>query len=321
METAASRRGFILGAMAAGSSVLACGQTPPGGGSQRASGASGYSLDSKGLLRIAVPGLKESVRFIFASDTHLALADGRDAQYAGNYARMAKYPGSPKAFSQTLSKAKELDADLVALTGDIISFPTLANVEYVAGELRKCGVPWIYTAGNHDWHFEGDAGSDASQRDAWMEKRLGPLYPDGVNPLMYSMLVKGVRFVAIDNSIYHITAAQLAFWREEAAKGDPVVLLMHIPFWTEGFGLYTCANPEWGAATDAIWQIERREKWAARQSEESFALRREVLSAPNLVAVLTGHIHRGLSASERGKYMFSVPQNNKGAFWETTLMP
>lgn len=267
-----------------------------------------------------VPELKECVRVCFASDTHLALHDERDDAYAGNYARMAQCGGDPAAFSKMLSTASAEKADLVALTGDTVSFPTLANVEFVAGELGKCGLDWIYTAGNHDWHFEGDSGSDAEQRARWIERRLLPLYPGKVDPLMYSKVVKGVRFVAIDNSIYHITEAQLAFWRSEAAKGDPTVLLMHIPLWTEGLDtIFTCGNPKWGAATDPYWQIERRERWAERQCDATFAFRDEVLSTPNLVAVLTGHEHRHLCSCSCGKHLFAIPANFKGYHWDVCI--
>ena len=311
------RRGFLQALNAAGAlSVATAGMS---GCMAPCRGASGYSLDNRGKLRISVPGLKDEVRVFWASDTHLGLHDARDDEHAGQYARMAQWPGSTDGFTAFLSKAAKAKADLVALTGDIISFPTLANVEFVASALEKCGVDWMYTAGNHDWHFEGDGGSDAEQREAWTKKRLMRLYPAGAEPLMYSKVVKGVRFVAIDNSIYHITEAQLSFWRSEVAKGDPVVLMMHIPLWVEGFDVDTCGNPKWGAATDDIWQIERREKWADRQSPESFAFREDVLSASNLAAVFTGHIHRGLTAVERGKLLFSIPYNAKGLFWDVRI--
>ena len=281
-----------------------------------------YALDGKGRLALIVPGLKEDVSVCFASDTHLALHDERDNAYAGNYARMAKWPGDPTAFSKMLSKAAADKVDLVALTGDTISFPTLANVEFVAGELEKCGLDWIYTAGNHDWHFEGDAGSDDEQRARWIGKRLMPLYRREVDPLMHSRVVRGVRFVAIDNSTYNISAAQLAFWRSEVAKGDPTVLLMHIPLWTEGLDtVFTCGCPKWGAANDPYWEIERREKWAERQSDETFAFREDVLSAPNLVAALTGHEHRHICACVRGKYLFAIPANRDGYHWNVRIGP
>jgi hypothetical protein len=302
------RREFINGAIFA--TLAATSGCSRDDGEERC--ATGYSLNAAGALRITVPGVREGVRVFHVTDTHLALHDSRDDAYAGNYARMSRGGASRETFSQILAKAKAAQADLVVLTGDIISFPTLANVEFVAEELRKSGLEWIYTAGNHDWHFEGVPGSDAAQREEWIPKRLLPLYGGDVDPLAHSKVVKGIRFVAIDNSIYHVTEQQLSFWRSEIAKGDPTVLLMHIPLWMDGFGIGTCGSPDWGAATDRIWEIERREKWAERQSAESFALRSEVLAAPNLVAVLTGHIHRWLSASENGRLMFSAPDGKKG---------
>ena len=310
------RRGFLKTAACSGIGIFAgCGLAP------KRTGDVSFSLDAKGKLSLFVPGLMESSRVFWASDNHLALYDKRDDTYKGNYARMAKGPGSTEAFSKMLAKACAAKADLLALTGDIISFPTFANVEFVSGELKKSGLDWIYTSGNHDWHFEGVPGSDAEQRAEWIPKRLTPLYPSDVEPLAYSMVVKGVRFVAIDNSIYHISEAQLAFWRAEAAKGDPIVLLLHIPLWTEGFGYHTCGCPKWGAAVDDIWQIERREKWEEGQSAETFAFREEVLSAPSLVAVLSGHLHRMLCASVRGKHLFTIPKCNNGLYWDISIGP
>ena len=315
------RREFINGAVFA--TLAAASGCSRADGEERRSvnGATGYSLDAAGTLCITVPGVRENVRVFHVTDTHLPLHDSRDDAYARNYARMAGGGASKATFSQMLAKAKSVQADLVVLTGDIISFPTLANVEFAAEELRKSGLDWIYTAGNHDWHFEGVPGSDAAQREEWIPKRLLPLYGADVDPLAYSKVVKGIRFVAIDNSIYHVTERQLAFWRSEIAKGDPTVLLMHIPLWMDGFEICTCGNPNWGAAADLIWQIERREKWAERQSAESFALRSNVLEAPNLIAVLTGHIHRWMSASHNGRLMFSAPHGKDGFACDIRIAP
>ena len=318
---ALGRREFLNGALFATlAATSGCSQddgATHGGGK----GATGYSLNASGNLCITVPGVREGVRVFHVTDTHLPLHDSRDDAYAGNYARMSHGGASREVFSQILAKAKAAKADLVALTGDIISFPTLANVEFVAEELRKSGLDWIYTAGNHDWHFEGVPGSDAAQREEWIPKRILPLYCGDVDPFAHSKVVKGIRFVAIDNSIYHVTERQLSFWRSEIAKGDPTVLLMHIPLWMDGFDIDTCGNPNWGAATDRFWEIERREKWAERQSAESFALRSEVLAASNLVAVLTGHIHRWLSASKDGRLMFAAPHGKDGFACDVRIVP
>jgi len=255
-----------------------------------------------------------------AGDTHLGLHDGRDDAFADNYRRMAQWPGDTAAFEKMLAEAKAADVDLLVLVGDQISFPTLANVDFLKGALEKGGVPWLYVAGNHDWHFEGDSGSDAEQRTRWIPRRLASLYPAGANPLCHSRVVKGVRFVTIDDSDYLITREQLDFWRGEVAKGDPTVLAMHIPIWVEGWhNQSTLGAPDWGAGIDRYWQIERRQRWPERATPETAAFREAVLNAPNLVGVFTGHIHQFMAANVRGRNMFSVPDNRKGARLEVTL--
>ena len=311
-----SRRSFFGAA-----GMAAAGVAMPAAAQCRTSGATSFAYGPNGQLRITVPGLAQDVRVFVVGDTHFGRHDARDDAYADNYARMARGMDPAKGFAATFEKAKREKPDIMLLAGDIISFPTLANVEYVKSQLDACGVDWYYVAGNHDWHFEGVPGSDEAQRAEWAPKRLAPLYR-GLDPFMSSRVVKGVRFVAIDNSIYHVSESQLAFWKAEAAKGDPMVLFMHIPLWLDGWGragLFTCGNPGWGAATDPYWEIERREKWAERQSPSTFAFRDAVLSTPNLVAVMTGHIHTLLAGCERGKYMFTTPTNRKGDFLDVRL--
>ena len=308
-----SRRSFF-GAAGMAAAAAAGGRAGFGAARPCPAGATSFAYGPNGKLRVTVPGLAGDVRVFVAGDTHFGLHDARDDAYAGNYERMARCSPDPtKGFADTLAKARKEKPDIILLAGDIISFPTLANVEHVKRELDACGIDWYYTAGNHDWHFEGMPGSDEAQRAEWIPKRLAPLYR-GQDPFMSSRVVKGVRFVAIDNSIYHVSEKQLAFWKAEAAKGDPTVLFMHIPLWLDGWSLHTCGCPHWGAAMDPYWEIERREKWAERQSPSTFEFRDSVLSTPNLVAVMTGHVHRLLVGCERGKYLFSTPHNRNGDF-------
>jgi hypothetical protein len=201
-----------------------------------------------------------------------------------------------------------------------VSFPSLASVEHLRAELDKWDIPWFYVAGNHDWHFEGDSGSDMEQRERWIGRRLKPLYK-GENPLMYSRMVKGVRMVMIDNSVYHVLPEQLEFWKREAAKGDPVALFMHIPLWLEGWGVTTCGDPTWGAATDPYWEIERRERWAERLMPSTYEFREAVMNTPNLVGVFTGHRHKLMVGQTDGALFFSVPWNRDGSCMEVRLSP
>jgi len=279
-----------------------------------------YALSHKGKLRLPVAGLATPLKVWIVGDTHLALHDARDDAFAANYKRMANWPGDKEAFLKMLAEAKAQNVDLLCLAGDTISFPTLANVEFVAKALADSGLAWCYVAGNHDWHFEGLSGSDEALRAEWTAKRLAPLY-QGANPLYASRVVKGVRFVLIDNSIYHVNEEQLGFWKTEAAKGEPVVLLTHIPLWTDGWDFFTCGCPTWGAAVDPYWQIEGRERWAERQSPSTFAFREAVLATPNLVAAFSGHIHETMAAqTPEGQLFFSVPGNAQGKRFEVEMV-
>ena len=300
-----TRRNFLCGIAA--SAAAGCAHRVPFASARDV----GWSFDAHDGLRISCPGIGRPVRLWVLADTHLAMRDARDAAFDGQTARMFQWPGDPHCLSLVLKRAKAEGVDRLLLAGDNISFPTLANVEFLKRELDSCGVPWSYVAGNHDWHFEGDGGSDFEQRARWIERRLRPLY-GGADPLASSVSVGGVRIVLIDNSLYHVTPGQLAFWRAEIAKGDPTLLVMHIPFWQPGWSVATCACPTWGAATDPYWEIERRARWAERLMPSTFEFRDAVVSAPNLIGVVAGHIHHHQVAEANGRPMVTAPANGKG---------
>ena len=158
-------------------------------------------------------------------------------------------------------------------------------------------------------------------RAEWTKKRLAPLY-QGADPMMASRVVKGIRFVFIDNSLYEILPEQLAFWKQEAAKGEPVALMMHIPLYMPGYGPREagCAHPEWGAKVDPHWKIERRPQWPeAGHTQTTFAFREAVFSTPNLLGVFVGHVHRHFFAFDRGRVQCATAANADGSFLDVRV--
>lgn len=255
--------------------------------------------------KIYSKAIAEPVRVLQISDTHLFLDDERGADYRDYSKRMAAAYNKTKHFktgadTNPIDELKKILADVspekydaVVLTGDIVSFPSAAGVDFLLENLGATGVPYYYIAGNHDWHFEGLPGSSADLRAEWTSKILAPLYPKGADPLAYSVDVKGVKLLLVDDSTYEILPEQLDFVRRELAAGLPTALFMHIPLFAPGRSVgYGVGHPKWGAASDGGWQIERRERWPeAGHSETTFAFRRDVLAAPNLVGVFSGHVH------------------------------
>ncbi len=278
--------------------------------------------------------IHESIKVFHIADTHLFKDDERGIPYKAYSNRMAKAynqtthfktgveTNPEKAFEQTLALAKEANADLITLIGDIFSFPSEAAIEWVLSKLKDTGIPYIYIAGNHDWHYEGMEGALESLRDRWIEKRLLPLY-QGNNPLMAAYDIKGIRFLAIDNSTYQINEEQLAFFKAQVASGMPLVLLVHIPMYAPGKKIsFGCGNPNWGAATDRNFTIERRPKWPeSGHTQTTLDFHKKVFSAPNLLGIFTGHIHRNSIEMIKGKPQIVADDNASGGYLEINFLP
>ena len=281
-----------------------------------------------------VETINESIRVVHIADTHLFKDDERGIPYQEFSNRMAKAynqtvhfktrlnTNPEEAFEQTLAFAKEVNADVITLIGDIFSFPSEAAIEWVLSKLKDTGIPYIYIAGNHDWHYEGLEGTLESLRDKWVEKRLLPLY-QGNQPLMAAYDIKGIRFLAIDNSTYQINEEQLAFFEEQVSSGIPLVLLVHIPMYAPGKGInFGCGNPNWGAASDQNFELERRPKWPERgHTQTTLNFHKQVFSAVNLLGIFTGHVHRNSIEMIKGKPQIVADDNASGGYLDINFLP
>ncbi|MBC8766427.1 metallophosphoesterase [Arenibacter sp. BSSL-BM3] len=278
--------------------------------------------------------IKEPIRIVHIADTHLFRDDERGVPYKKYSDRMAKAYNQTKhfktdeltnpelAFEAALNFAKESQADLITLIGDIFSFPSEAAIEWVQAKLEEVNIPYIYVAGNHDWHYEGMEGSLEDLRDKWIANRLLPLY-QGNHPLMAAYDVKGIRFLAIDNSTYQINEDQLAFFGKHVSSGIPLVLLVHIPMYGPGKSIgFGCGNPDWGATSDRNFELEGRLKWPETgHSETTFNFHKAVFSAPNLMGVFAGHIHRFSIESIKGKPQIVTDDNASGGHLDVNFLP
>ncbi len=292
-----------------------------------------FALDGN-RVRLFSPRITQAFQVLMIADTHLFRDDERGAEFRQFSGRMAKaynetkhfQTGQPthpeEGFTAALKVAKEAKAELVALVGDILSFPSEAAVEWTLATLKEAGLPWLYTAGNHDWHYEGMPGSSDSLRGAWIAQRLAPLYQNEAS-LMSVRDVHGVRFVTIDNSTYEIQPEQLKFFREQVASGSPLVLFVHIPLYAPGRPVgFGCGHPEWGAKTDNGFEVERRPKWReSGHTAVTLDFHREVFAAPHLLGVFAGHIHRASLDVVNGIPQFVADANATGAYLQLELVP
>lgn len=293
----------------------------------------GFALDEN-RVRFFSKAVKSPFKVMVIADTHLFRDDERGEPYRPYSARMARAynqtrhfktgePTNPeKGLLETLQVAKEAKVGLVALVGDMVSFPSEAAVEWLGERMAEAALPYLYVAGNHDWHYEGMEGSLEKLRRTWIEQRLRPLY-QGQNPLMAVREINGVRFVALDDSHYEILPEQLEFYRAQVRTGQPLVLLVHIPLYAPGRSVgYGCGHPQWSAATDRNFELERRPRWPqAGHTEVTMTFHREVFSAPNLLGVCTGHIHRASLDVLNGIPQIVTDANATGAYLLAEFLP
>lgn len=153
-------------------------------------------------------------------------------------------------------------------------------------------IPYLYTAGNHDWHYEGMEGTSRELRDVWIQKRLLPLYQDR-NPLI-TRRTSRARAIFLDNSTYEILPEQLEMFLKLLETDLPVILFVHISLYAPGRPLdFGCGHPQWNAASDRYFKTERRPPWReSGHTRTTLDFHREVFAASNLLAVFAGHTHQ-----------------------------
>lgn len=249
-----------------------------------------------------VKGLEKSFTALFLADSHITVEDERGKDYYDYSKRMGGYAVEPENYGKSngrecglafsLDKAKEFDSGLVILGGDILNFPSLASVEFVAQQLNESGLKWAYIAGNHDWHYEGEAGTSGELRDKWIHTNLQPLY-QGNDPMAYSIFLNNINFVFIDNSAFEITEEQVNFLRQQINKRTPIILSMHIPVYLQGHNIdYGCGHPEWNKEHDTYYEIERRKPWPEEgHTLTTLQFREIVLNNPEVIGIFAGHTH------------------------------
>jgi len=253
---------------------------------------------------IRVEGLRQSVKALHLGDLHMAVVDERDSdrlevcvgkgerfhhRHANNDADGNTIP-QETAFRHILEVAKQEQVDVLALIGDIVDFPAAANVEYAAGLIEECGIPSVYTSGNHDWCFFGEEQTAAVRRTFW--PRLDSL--TGGEPAFSRREIGGLQFVTVDNSIYQVEEDQLEFMRQALARGLPTVLLCHIPISlpTLRGAVMEAMNGSPIMMADPDWAPEQRiENFVDETTTATHEFVRLVNQAENLVAILTGHCH------------------------------
>lgn len=285
-------------------------------------------------INIYSSAVSDTVRLMVFADTHLWMSDEREEPYREYSARMAGayhsvkhfQTGAPttpeESFLATIRLAQQRGVDAIAMLGDIVSYPSERGVEWIGEVLDTVAIPCYYTSGNHDWHYEGMEGSSESLREKWRGERLMSLFGDN-NPDAYTVEVKGVRLLLVDDSNYKITPEQRDAVAAEVKSGKPFILMHHIPLYAPSRSVsFGIGHPDWSAATDKNYKIERREQWPAEgHTEVDYEFYDLATTAPNLLASIAGHVHSYGVDIIHGRPHYTVGANAQGAYYIVNIMP
>ena len=174
------------------------------------------------------------------SDTHLTAAyDDEPVALCGkSAARTQTFGGRQEiALQSSLDWAKR-NVDYVLHTGDLIDYQSRANFDLVR---KYYGETMFGSMGNHEFYTylpdEKHAGREPFKDRSW--PLLKETYP--VDARFSAKTVNGVTFVSLDDVFGVVQPDQVERFHAEAKKGLPIVLCMHVPFFT-----------------DLIWQLTMR---------------------------------------------------------------
>ncbi|MFK7691946.1 metallophosphoesterase family protein [Paenibacillus sp. HJGM_3] len=273
---------------------------------------------------ISVPGLKQAIKILQISDSHLCELNEADEDLIRTHMELdifrvkANVRNSARMFGSTLKAAEVRQADSVVLTGDIMSFPSSANFELVGTELEKLTVPYLYALGNHDWQF--------MHLEDWNDDIRARCYPKfhrytQGNPAFQNLVLHGVNLISLDNSNYQITEEQLSFFQAQVERNLPALLFIHIPLYIPS--LAPDVYHRWKAPImlhSEGWTPERMSAWKIREADRATKEFHRLVTqgkSDNLIGIFCGHVHfhhRDMYRKDRYQYV-AHPGYDGGYRW------
>lgn len=272
------RNGFGLVVLAAGSLLF--------------TGCAGEEEEWKQLIveeEIEIEGISGQYELLFLTDTHIIVMDEADVDRIEDNARSRlslfrnrEGISSAGQFDEWIKFANNEELDGLLLGGDIIDYPSRANITYLEGQLEKLTMPYLYALGNHDWTYPWEYMTE------WGEDTYLPLlepYMKGESAI-HTQDFGEFLVVAVDNSGNQINEEVLPVYEEVLKEGKPVIVMAHVPFLTQS--VLTKAKKAWtqpvvigGGNYGGIYPDETSQKFIDMTT-----------AADSPVAlVLAGHVH------------------------------
>ena len=190
-------------------------------------------------------GLERPFSILHISDSHLTAAYAHESEKKQELhrTRTTTFGGrQEEALRDALEWAKQ-HVDYVLHTGDIIDWQSEANFDLV---IKYFGDGLIGSVGNHEFTPDMWLSDPQEERSETFKDRTRALvqaaYP--FDTRFQSQVVHGVNFITLDNVYGTVTEDQVRRFKEEVERRLPIVLCMHVPFFTDN--IWRANGRMWG---------------------------------------------------------------------------
>lgn len=266
-------------------------------------------------------GAASPFRVFHMSDNHLCFADERDNERKRNLAlnRGRDFTGGhPEILLERMKEGIDYAAKegiTLVYTGDAIDFVSVKNLE-MAGELLS-GTDTFMAAGNHEYsQYVGEAWEDEAYKSQSFEAVINAM-PG--NAWFQTRVINGVKFIAVDNNYYYVTEELINRFSGALSDGMPAVLAVHNPLYSpDTYEKVMAGRPKsvppylFGCPEELLRELDSHRYRQQKPDEMTLRFLNLCENAPNLKAVLAGHLHQFcLSYLSSG-----IPQITAGAGYD-----
>lgn len=238
---------------------------------------------------VVMEGLKQEYDLLYITDTHIiVLSEEDDEQVKANAESRSPlfYDGagisSAEQFPYWMKYANEQQVDAVLLGGDIIDYPSEANINFLKENLAQLEMPVLYTLGNHDWTYPWEYMTETAKTE--YIPLLEPMVKEG--GVIQTLDMGEFLVVGIDNSSNQVNPEALEEYMTLLEKDKPVIVVTHVPFMTQS--VLENAKEVWGSPM-VIGGGDYGGIYPSVESE-TFVSATTAQDSP-VAAVLAGHVH------------------------------
>jgi len=180
------------------------------------------------------------------SDTHLTDAYPDEDQWKQKLKAQStpQFGGhQEESLRESVAWAKA-NCDYLIHTGDVMDWHSRKNLDLAKKYLGNAAFGAI---GNHEftlYHYLAKK-AGVSKSKAEILKILQPYFPFDLT--FASQVINGVNFVSLDDTCARVSVEQVRRFKAEVEKGYPIVLLKHVPYYTDF--IWTATEKYWTSGT------------------------------------------------------------------------